>query len=217
MSKFQFEFMVVTSPKDPKTNVIALTSICTEDGKKYILPDEFRYMGDHVELRKTNNYTKLVNSLKKRNQIRKVWITMTKELKETYIDEDGNLQFKDQYLEEIDEENTNLTQDHNLKEILEKLIETTKYKDKEKNLKQISEKLLIEKFSSKTSNSTQWMESFEKECSRFEIDKNEDKIELLKLFLDKPSLNWYSSTLIRLTVNAGWSEWKNRFLACSTK
>jgi len=56
------------------------------------------------------------------------------------------------------------------------------------------------------------MEIFEKECSRFQIDEKEDKIELLKSFLDKPSLDWYSSTLIRLTVNAGWSGWKKRFL-----
>lgn len=34
--------------------------------------------------------------------------------------------------------------------------------------------------------------------------------------MDKPSLDWYSSTLIRLTVNAGWSEWKKRFLECFT-
>jgi hypothetical protein len=73
---------------------------------------------------------------------------------------------------------------------------------------------LIEKFSSKNTNANQWMESFEKECSRFQIDEKEDKIELLKSFLDKPSLDWYSSTLIRLTVNAGWSEWKKRFLEC---
>lgn len=207
---------MVTSPKDTKTNVIAITSISTEDGKRYILPEEFRYMGDHTELRKSNYYIKLVNSLKKRNQVRKVWFTMTKELEETYIDEDGNLQFKDQYLEEINEGNLNKTQDHNLKEILEKLIETTQNKDKEKNLKQIADKLLIEKFSSKNTNAKQWMESFEKECSRFQIGKKEDKIELLKLFLDKPSLDWYSSTLIRLTVDAGWSEWKKRFLECFT-
>jgi len=207
MSKLQFEFTVVTSPKDTKSNVIAITSISTEDGKRYILPEESRFKGEHIELRKSNYYTKLVNSLKKRNQVRKVWITMTKELEETYVDEDGNLQFKDQYLEEINEENINKTQDHNLKEILEKLIETTQNKNKEKNLKQIADKLLIEKFSSKNTNAKQWMENFEKECSRFQIDKKEDKIELLKLFLDKPSLDWHSSTLIRLTVNAGWSEW----------
>lgn len=141
---------------------------------------------------------------------------MTKELEETYIDEDGNLEFKYQYLEEINEENLNKTQDHNLKGILEKLIEPTQNKGKEKNLKQIADKLLIENFLSKYTNANQWMESFDKDCFRFQIDEKEDKIELLKSFLDKPSLDWYSSTLIRLTVNAGWSEWKKRFLECFT-
>jgi hypothetical protein len=129
ISRLQFEFTVVASPKDIKTNVIAITSISTMNGKRYILPEEFRYMGSHLELRKSNYYTKVVNSLKNRNQVRKVWIKMTKELEEVYIDEDGNIQFKDQYLEEINEENLNKTQDHNLKGILERLIETTQNKE----------------------------------------------------------------------------------------
>lgn len=40
----------------------------------------------------------------------------------TYIDENGNLQFADQYL--VNEENADKTQDHNLKVILEKLTKT---------------------------------------------------------------------------------------------
>lgn len=36
------------------------------------------------------------------------------------MDEDGNLQFNNQYLEEIDNKNTMVTQDTNLKEVLEK-------------------------------------------------------------------------------------------------
>lgn len=96
---------------------------------------------------------------------------MIKELEEIYIDEDENLQFKDQYLEEINEKNLKKTQDHNLKVILEKLLETTQNKDKEKNLKHVADKLLMEKFSSKNTNAKQWMKSFVKECSRFQIDK----------------------------------------------
>lgn len=36
----------------------------------------------------------------------------------------------------------------------------------------------------------------------------------MKLFLDKPSLDSDTSTLIRLTVSAGWLKWKKRFLEC---
>jgi len=64
MLKLQFEFTVVASPEDTRTNVIAITSINTENGKRYTLPEELRYTGDQTELKKSNNYTKVVNSLK---------------------------------------------------------------------------------------------------------------------------------------------------------
>lgn len=65
--------------------------------------------------------------------MRKVWITVTKDLEEKYIDEEKNLQFVDQYLEELNEENSNKTQDHNLKDILKKLMKAQN-EDEEKNL-----------------------------------------------------------------------------------
>lgn len=37
-------------------------------------------------------------------------------------------------------------------------------------------------------------------------------IEILRLFLDKSCLDWHSATLTTLTMEAGWSEWKKRFL-----
>lgn len=60
---------------------------------------------------------------------------MTKELKNIYIDEDQNLQFENQYLEEIDEEKSkDTTQNDNLTKILEKLVEVSKNKEEGKNL-----------------------------------------------------------------------------------
>ena len=91
MEKLQFEFTVVASTKDEKTNITAITSINTEEGKKYVLPAEFRHIGYHKKLMKTENYSKLKNTLKIRHQKRQVWIKMTKELKDIYIDEDQNL------------------------------------------------------------------------------------------------------------------------------
>lgn len=79
-------------------------------------------------------------------------------------------------------------------------------------MKNISEKFVIEKFTSKNSNATQWMENFEKECTRFNITKDETKIEILRLFLEKTCLDWYSSMATKLTMNSEWEEWKNKFL-----
>ncbi|XP_039312410.1 uncharacterized protein LOC120359337 [Solenopsis invicta] len=213
MEKLQFEFAVTASSKDEKTNIIAITSISTEEGKRYVLPAEFRHIGYHKELMKTENYNKLKNTLKTRHQKRKVWIKMTEDLKKIYIDEDQNLQFENQYLEEIDEDKSeDKTQKDNLTKILEKLVESSQRKEEKKNLKQISEKFMIEKFTSKHSNTKQWLETFEKECTRFDIIEDETKIEILRLFLDKSCSDWHSATLTKLTVQAGWDEWKDRFL-----
>ena len=205
--KLQFEFVLVASPKDPKSNTIAITSITTEDGKQYAILKEDRLIDNHKELMKTEHYNKVRSSLRKRHQIRKVWISPTEALRDTYIDEDGNLQFMNKYLEEIIEKKE---QNDNLSKILENLVEATQNKESRQNLKHISEKFIIEKFNSKHSNATQWMENFEKECTRFDISKDETKIEILRLFLEKGCVDWYSSTITRLTVDSQWDEWKKK-------
>lgn len=64
----------------------------------------------------------------------------------------------------------------------------------------------MESFPSKTTYAIQGMVCFEKECSRFQIEKGEDKIEL---FLD-----WHSFTLSRTTENTDRFEWEKIFLEC---
>ncbi|XP_076298675.1 uncharacterized protein LOC143217884 [Lasioglossum baleicum] len=210
MDRLQFEFSVIAS-SDGKTNVLAITSITTEQGKCFAMPEEYRTMNNHKEIMKTSNYAKIKNSLKKRHQTRKIWIKLGEELKKTYVDEEGNIQFSDQYLEEIVIEQP-AGEKGNLQQILEKLIEATEKKEGQQNLKNISEKFIIEKFTSKNSNAKQWMENFEKECIRFNITKDETKIEILRLFLEKPCLDWYSSMATKLTMNSEWEEWKRKFL-----
>lgn len=212
MNKLQFEFKVVPSTKDEKSNTIAITSITTENGQMYALPGEYKYIANHIELMKTENYSKVKTSLKKRHQVRKIWISMTEELKVIYIDSDGNIQFNGEYLEEIEVRETTGIQNDNLSKLLEKLIETTEKRDGEKNLKQIADKYMIEKFTSKHSNAKQWIEIFEKECTRFNIIEDRIKIEILRLFLDKSCSDWHSATLTRFSDTATWNDWKNRFL-----
>ena len=80
-----------------------------------------------------------------------------------------------QYLEEIVTEQEVENKD-DVKKILEKLVEATEKKEGQQNLKHISEKFILEKFTSKNSNATQWMEIFEKECIRFNVTTDETKI-----------------------------------------
>lgn len=88
IEKLQFEFTVVASNKDEKTNIINITPINTKKGKRYVLSAEFRHIGYHKKLIKTENYNTLKNTLKTRHQKRKVWVKMTKGLKNIYINED---------------------------------------------------------------------------------------------------------------------------------
>lgn len=209
MDRLQFEFTVIAS-SDGKSNVLAITSLTTEEGKCFAIPEEYKPINNHKEIIKMANYTKIKNSLKKRYQTRKIWIKLNEEQQKAYVDEEGNIQFLDQYLEEIVIEQL-AEKENKLQQILEKLVESSERKDNYQNLN-ISEKFIIEKFTSKNPNALQWMETFEKECLRFNITKNETKIEILRLFLEKPCLDWYSSMVTKLTVNSEWKEWKENFL-----
>lgn len=196
--KLQFTFEVVAAPGDKKTNVIAITSIRTCDKTEYILPQEMMYVSEHEGLKKTEVYKRVRKSLTHRKEQRTVWITITEDLKKIYFDEEGNIIFKDFYLEQVIEEQNK--------------IERVRENTNRINLKNITEKLMIEKFSCRNSNAKQWIETFEKECRRNDINEDINKIEILRLFLEKTCLDWHASTLIVLTVEAQWEEWKEKFI-----
>lgn len=67
MVKLQFEFTVIAA-SDGKSNLFAITSITTEEGKRYAIPEEKQAMSHHEELKKTTHYAKIKNSMKKRYQ-----------------------------------------------------------------------------------------------------------------------------------------------------
>lgn len=197
MEKLQFAFKYEVSPSDRKTSIITITSITTEDNKRYVLSDTGGFASNHTELIKTENYKRVKKSFNRRGQVKIIWITCTGEMKKIYFNQDGNVMFNDMYLEQIVEANT---------------VELSQRKENQLNLKNVGERFMIEKFACKHSNAKQWLETFEKECRRFEISEDNTKIEILRLFLDKSCLDWHSATLTTLTMEAGWSEWKEKFL-----
>lgn len=209
--KLKFTFAVIASPKDEKTNVIAITCIMTEDSKGYVLPEDSMYAGLHKELVKTNTYSKVKASLKKRHDRISVWFTLTEELKNVYMDEEHNLQFEDRFLQEINDSDNKNMESTDLVKILEKLVETTQKNKTEKNLKHIADKLILEKFNTKSSNVHQWIDIYEKECTRLQVVEEENKIEIMRFFLDEPSMNWYNSTMLKSRDN-DWNAWKEEFV-----
>ena len=190
--RLQFTFRCV----DKKANIVVITSIGTEDSKEYELPQDVTFVSKHEELTKTDIFKRVKKSFTKKGQNRTVWITLTEEMEHQYFDEEGNIMFNDLYLEQIIK--TDVTE--------------SQKKESQLNLKHVAEKFMIENFTSRHSNAKQWLETFEKECKRFEINEDKTRIEILRLFLDKSCSAWHSATLTMLTIEAGWSEWKERFL-----
>lgn len=209
MEKLKFSFLV-KGTQQGKSNFIALTQIETPDGEKFEIPEEYQPMEKHTILEKTKEFVKLKGTLTKRHQKRNVWVLLTPELTDCYIDEAGNMIFGDQFLEQIQE---NLEpEDGSLKDLLKQLIEDKK-KNTTENLTKKAEKFVIEKFSNKNSNARQWIQEFETECRRLEV-KEKQMIEMFKLFLDRSCIDWYASMMLKLTIDSNWSEWKNNF--CET-
>ncbi|ESN91291.1 hypothetical protein HELRODRAFT_165296 [Helobdella robusta] len=151
MDQLRFEFAVLPA-SDGKSNVYCVTSITKRDKKVFAIPEKIQSASLHKEFIKTAAYNKIKNSLKKRHQTRKIWITMTNELSNVYmyIDEDGNLQFGDQYLEEIEQKQASGNLGKNtdsLKKLFTKFIESSQDLKKQ-NLKYFAEKFIIERFTS---------------------------------------------------------------------
>jgi len=215
MEKLRFEFKIRGSA-DGKTNVLCITSIETPDERLFILPDELQPAAQHSVLSSLSAFAKVTKSLTKRNQFRKIWIPVSEDIKQVYLDEEENLQFKDFFLEEVT--TTNVTTNESmqmtsLEKLIEKLIETNKKSD-EKSVDKIAKEININKFNNKTQNASQWMNEFEEECNRFNILQDEKKIKLLKFFIDKACIDWYECMLIKLTINSNWLEWRKKF--CDT-
>lgn len=215
MEKLRFDFEVKPSA-DGKSNIICITSIATTTGQIFRIPIEFQPANLHPEITNTPNYGKVKKSLSKRHQTRRVWIALTDVISKIYLDDEGNVQFNDIYLEELQEKKeAELTPaagaDQTLSKLLEKLLEQ---KGKTLDLGKIAKEFVIDRFTGKNSNACQWMKDFNKECDRFQLVDDKEKIEILKNFLDCPGMDWYSCMLIKNTVESDWNKWEKSF--CET-
>lgn len=192
MEKLKFEFAIIPKPEDTRTNVYGLISIEDTQQNHYTLPQELQPISLHEELMKTEIFKLIKNTIKKRHEKRAVWITLTPALEKIYFD-NGNMQFKDYLLEKTESEKPTVT---------------THYVNKKQNKLKLVEKFSIEKFAKTTSNVSQWLNIFNKECLRLELYTDTEKIEMLRLMLDDSCKNWYSSMLIKNTVESEWSVWE---------
>lgn len=214
MEKLRFDFAVLA---DGKSNIIGITSIATPDGRVFGIPTEYQPTNLHQVITNTPNFVKVKKSLNQRHQIRKIWITLTDQISKIYLDEEQNLQFNDFYLEEIEKkidkvESIPSSSNQSLEKLLEKIIKEKK--SETQNLGNIAKDFMIEKFTGKNLNASQWIKNFNKECERFQVNEDRKKIEILRNFLEYSSVDWYSCMLIKHTVESEWANWEKKF--CET-
>ena len=84
----------------------------------------------------------------------------------------------------------------------------THHVEKKQNKLKLVDKFSIEKFSKTTTNVSQWLNFFNKECLRLDLYTDTEKIEMLRLMLDDVCKDWYSSMLLKHTVKSDWSLWE---------
>lgn len=95
--KLEFTFKAVASPKDSKTTIISITSITTEKETSYAMPSDVIDTEYHKTIRETNEFKKVKKSLEKRGDEVSIWMELSKELEQEYVDEYNNMQFGGKY------------------------------------------------------------------------------------------------------------------------
>lgn len=137
---------------------------------------------------------------------------MTEKISETYLDDQKNIQFDDFYLEEITETNKPEINKTVMEKLIENFLEGKEIKSETQNLVRISKDFVIEKFTERNTNVYQWIQDFNKECERFQIKEDKEKIEILKNFLGSSILNWYSCMLMKYTIESEWKKCEEIFV-----
>lgn len=212
MARLQFE-VELAADEDPKNNIIIIKSITKEDGITYLIPPCFQAAKHHPQLVTLPEFLKIKKTLQRRGHNRKVWISMPSDVLALYKDDAGNMVFNDYLLQEMTQVTSQSIIDRKLVEILEKISDKSNVnKEKHNKLSKLNEKFVLKKFDNKITNAKQWLQSFESECTRFDLNGDTEKISALRLFLNDSENDWYESMLIKHSLDSLWKIWQVSFL-----
>lgn len=100
MEKFKFYFKIRGSA-DGKTNVLCITSIETLIKTKFIFSDNLQLASLHTIITSLDAFAKIRKSVTKRNQLRKIWILASEQIREVSLDGEENLRYNNYFLEEL--------------------------------------------------------------------------------------------------------------------
>jgi hypothetical protein len=211
MAKIKARFMFVNEASaDGKSNVTRLRMFQLEDQDEvYAFPIASRDLQYHEELMKnpTARNAKKVLSTCNRYQRRNPLITLSEELREVYLDAEGNPAFRGDLLEEISEPQKEVKPVVETETIIQKPLTKERVK---KSLSSIVKDAVIEKFNGRNFNASTWITTMETECERLEIPENR-YCEVIRLFVEGSATDWYQANQI-VVGTSSWQTWRTSFL-----
>lgn len=200
----QTQFLLATEASAPesRTTVCNVKNIqlCEDGALIYAFLIEKQVLGtSHTSLVLNPTIKAAVRSMKTQGQRRHVKISMTGDLWKTYVDDDGNVTFDGEFLDEDAP-----PAPRQLQKSLPTQPESVS--DKKKSLQSIGKDMVLEKYTGKGQNAKSWINTFEIECTQMEITENQ-RCDALRLFLEGASTDWYAA-MRKLIGAATWLEWK---------
>lgn len=184
----------------------------------YEFPGELQSMNKHPEIYTISKVKTVLSAIKTRGTYRTFTLTLPPEIAALYIDADGDVMYRDFYLQattnpEYGVKATKKEKEEDISTLFQQIVRATKKEETpRKNLRKIREDFILESFDGKNFPVTSWFQTFEKECERCHIVSDEDKILILRLFFDGTAKDWFASKIITIGLDKNFDVWKKTFL-----
>lgn len=221
-TQFRF-YVIVEEATEKKTNVYKLKWIQPVGSELYYeLPVELQNLNKHPEICAISKVKTVLSSMKIRGTYRTFTLTLPPEIAALYIDAERDVTYKEIYLQatmtpEYEIKTTKKEKEENISTLLQQIVSATKKEipsevTPRKNLRKIREDFVLESFDGKNFPMESWFQTFKKECARCQVTSDEDKILILRLFLDGTAKDWFSSKVITIGLDANFETWEKIFL-----
>lgn len=195
--KAKFHFVSEASAESKSTVVKVKRIQLTGQEEIFLFPENKQTSVQHSQLFETTIVKNVVKSLKVRNKFRNVVLTLSDELRNIYLDTEGNVVFYDEYLEEVSS-------------ALESDVKKDSTGTVGRQISSLVKEMVIDKFNGENLNASVWIKLFVQECDRVGVDQNK-YTEVLRLFLEKSALDWYNVFLKQNSLS-NWEAWNNSFV-----
>jgi len=124
-----------------------------------------------------------------------------------YVDEDDNPIFRETLLLQWVPKSSSSS---SFSTVESKQQDTAQGDPKVRSLASIAKDMIVEKFRTRRTNATSWIDVFKSECIRVELEL-EKRWQIIRLFLEGVALDWYDASRQTLDHN-NWDIWRNSFL-----